>query len=79
MRVLLFASAREAAGCDELECDVTSGATVASAFAQLAATHPRLGELLPSCRAAIDDEFASLDAVIPDGSVLAVLPPVSGG
>jgi len=79
VKVLLFASARDAAGCAEVECDVPERATVQAALERLAAEHPRLVELLPSCRAAIDDDFASRDAVIPEGAVLAVLPPVSGG
>ena len=79
VRVLLFAAAREAAGADRTEIELPEGATVAGAFARLAAAPPRLAGVLPSCRAAVDEEFAPLGSALRDGSVLAVLPPVSGG
>ena len=77
--VLLFAAAREAAGTDRVALDLARGATVADAFGRLAASHPALASVLPSCRAAVDEEFAPRATALRDGATLAVLPPVSGG
>lgn len=77
--MLLFAAAREAAGTDAIGLDLAAGATVADAFASLAASHPRLAAVLPACRAAVDEEFAPRASALRDGATLAVLPPVSGG
>jgi molybdopterin converting factor subunit 1 len=79
VEVRLFASAREAAGTGRTEVEVRAGATVAELFAELAAAHPALGAVLPSCRAAVDEEFAAATHPLHEGAVVAVLPPVSGG
>lgn len=79
VNVLLFAAAREAAGADRLALELERGATVADAFERLAASHPGLAAVLPSCRAALDEEFARPRTALRDGATLAVLPPVSGG
>lgn len=79
VRVLLFAAARDAAGVSETHADLADGANVADAFAALGAAHPRLAAVLPSCVAAVDEEFAPRGAVLRHGATLAVLPPVSGG
>jgi molybdopterin converting factor subunit 1 len=77
--VLLFAAAREAAGRDRLRLDVPDDATVGGLFAVLAAHTPALAPVLPHCRAAVDERFAARDVRLSPGSVVAVLPPVSGG
>jgi molybdopterin converting factor subunit 1 len=79
VRVLLFAAAREKAGTDALELDVEDGATVATLLARLGVTHPDLGPVLPACRTAVDEAFASAATPLTDGCTVAVLPPVSGG
>ncbi len=78
VRILFFAAAREAAGASREEL---SGplATVADLRAALAARHPALAPLLPRCRIAVDEEFAADDAPVPDGSEVALVPPVAGG
>lgn len=77
--VLLFAAAREAAGTGSAALDLADGATVADAFEALAVRHPALRGVLPACRAAVDEEFAPAARRLSPGSVVAVLPPVSGG
>ncbi len=79
VRVLFFAAAREMAGAGAADVEVAGGATVAALFAQLAAEHPRLGDVLHACRAAVDEDFAPPGTVLRDGQTVAVLPPVSGG
>lgn len=77
--VLLFAAAREAAGCERLELQVGDDATVADVFRTLAERSPALSAVLPHCRAALDQRFAARDERVEAASTLAVLPPVSGG
>ncbi len=77
--VLLFAGARERAGTDRLSVELPTGATVRSLFEHLAAEHPSLAAVLPSCRAAVDEEFAQPATPLTGGAVVAILPPVSGG
>ncbi len=82
VRVLLFARPKEVVGAPSVAVDIdaTHGAvTVASVRAALAAAHPRLAPLLPSCRLAVAQELADESAVVPDGAEVALLPPVSGG
>jgi molybdopterin converting factor subunit 1 len=79
IEVLLFAAARERAGAEKLTVDLPAGATAADLWRRLAADRPALAAVLPSCRAAVNKEFAPMSATLRDGAVVAVLPPVSGG
>lgn len=77
--VRLFAAARDAAGASSFTADLCAGATVEHAVAAAAAAHPGLSRVLPTCRFAVDEEFAPRSAALRDGQTVAVLPPVSGG
>ncbi len=79
VEVLLFAAARDRAGTGRMSVELPPGATVARLWERLAAENPALRDVLPSCRAAVDEEFAPRTASLRDGCVVAVLPPVSGG
>jgi molybdopterin converting factor subunit 1 len=79
VQVLLFASAREAAGVASEVLDLPDGATVADARDALSRRHPRLGPTWPSVRFAVGERFASVEDRLETGDVLAVVPPVSGG
>ena len=76
-RLLLFASAREAAG---RERDTVPGTTVCEV---LEAACERYGVdfagLLATCQVWCNGEQAALDTPVDDQDELAVLPPVSGG
>jgi len=77
--VRLYAGLREAAETDRLEVDVARDGDVSGLRAALARTRPDLEGRLASCRFAIDDDFVSDDAPVPDGAVVDAIPPVSGG
>ena len=77
--ILLFGQARETVGAAQLEIEVASPATVASAFAALVAEHPKLAAMERSLLFAINEEYAGREQALNDGDRLAVLPPVSGG
>lgn len=77
VRVLYFASLRDAAGRGE--DTVTTGAdTLRALYAELQARH---GFALPveRLRVAVDGAFARWDDAVRDGSEIAFIPPVSGG
>jgi MoaE-MoaD fusion protein len=79
VQVLLFASAREAAGCASESLELPEGATVSDARDALSRRHPLLDAAWPSVRFAIGERFASIEERLEGGDVLAIVPPVSGG
>jgi molybdopterin converting factor subunit 1 len=79
VEVLFFARARELAGRPQARLSVPEGATVDAAVRRIAEEFPALAAYLGVCRVALDEEFASGTERIGARSVLAVLPPVSGG
>ena len=81
VRLLMFAAAREAAGCGRLEVTATSvGEALAVAEDRLGAA---FGRVVGRCTIFAGDEAVDLarawDVPVPDGTEVAVLPPVSGG
>ncbi|SET54492.1 molybdenum cofactor biosynthesis protein [Stigmatella erecta] len=77
--VLYFAVARERAGLAREELDVADGARVKDVLGLLVARHPALLPLLPHLRVAVDQEFVPVEAPVPPGAELALIPPVAGG
>ncbi len=64
---------------DPLKLTVEDGSSIRAIVAQLTANDARLTRIATHCRFAIDAEYANLDDTIPPNSLLAVLPPMSGG
>lgn len=79
VEVLFFAAARETSGTGRRALELPDGTTVAELMTRLAAETPALRDVLASCRAAVDEEFAVPTATLREGAVVAILPPVSGG
>jgi molybdopterin synthase catalytic subunit len=75
--VLLFASAREAAGATRVSLCLPAGATVGDLAARLYDAYPELGEL--RLRFAVNSAYANPDRVLNDGDEVACIPPVGGG
>ncbi len=75
----LFAVARQRAGCSSVSIELPEPATVADLKRVLAESFPELASLIPSCRIAVDSEYASDDHPVAPSSDLAAIPPVSGG
>ena len=73
-----FAQLRELA-TDRCELVLADDATVADAWAALAARHPAIEPHRPYVRAARNGAYAPWDAPLAEDDVLAFLPPVSGG
>ena len=77
LKVLYFASLRDAAGC-ETENVSTASADARGVYDELRRRHGFA--LLPErIRIAVNGEFAKWDCVLADGDEVAFLPPVSGG
>ncbi|WP_051228933.1 MoaD/ThiS family protein [Paludibacterium yongneupense] len=82
VHILYFARLREILGLGEETLTVAVGSSVASLLAALAAR----GEVWEAelggqrlVRAAINQELAAREAILPDGAELALFPPVTGG
>src|SRR5262245_4681965 len=79
VRVLLFASLREAVGEKTLELELRDRATVADLLAQLEADHPVIARHRGKVLIARNEERAVPSTQLRDGDEIALLPPVSGG
>ena len=83
MRVLLFATAREAVGGQaSLEVPGGAGTTVAEILENLRQAHPSLDRVLRHSRLALNGEYLSRDLTrirLRPTDELAILPPYSGG
>lgn len=79
VEVLFFAVAHDLAGTASTSLELESPATVRDAESALKERFDWFGAKLSSYRIAVDEEFASSDTPLRDGSTLAVIPPVSGG
>lgn len=77
--VRFFAAARDRTGCASCRLALPPSATVRQALDALTERYPALAGLLPHLRVAVDQEFAPLDAPVPQGAELALIPPVAGG
>lgn len=77
--ILLFGTARLAAGRAEMEIELRPGATVRDAFSALAAGIPGLAPMERSLRFAVDMEYADAATPLREGQTLALIPPVQGG
>lgn len=79
LTVRLFAHARDLAGRDALEIDVSEDVTVSAIRTRIAATCPPLANFVTRCAVAIDGEYAVEGDAVPAGAEVALIPPVSGG
>ena len=81
VRVLLFATARQAAGRGELEYEVPpEGISVGALLARLTDDHPGLGRIVPHARLLRNGEYLRGGAgTLRPGDEFAVHPPYSGG
>ena len=77
--VRLFARARELAGAEQLEIELTEPATVGQLKERLQEQCPQLGPLLPQLHVAVGAEYATNDTPLADSADVACFPNVSGG
>ena len=79
VRILAFASARDALGADELDFELPAESDLEALREGLIARHGELRELWPRLAIAIDGRLVHGNADLADGQEVALLPPVSGG
>lgn len=83
VKVLYFAAARERVGTDAEALEVSSGAgggvTVGDVLDAVSRAHPSFAHLRPHVRVAVNQEFSHPEDPVPDGSEVAIIPPVAGG
>jgi molybdopterin converting factor subunit 1 len=77
--IRLFGRLREMAGASELQRDLPAPATVASAWERLSSEFPQIAPYARSISAAVNADFAKMNAPLAAGDEVAFLPPVSGG
>lgn len=77
--VRFFAVARERAGREDDVVEVPQGANVGALLEAVGAKYPRLVEVFPHLRVAVNQEMSDRGRVLADGDEAALIPPVSGG
>ena len=79
VRVLFFGAAREIAGRDEADLNLSAPATSATALEEILSRYPDLRRFGRSLLFAINQEYAREEREVSAGDELAIFPPVSGG
>jgi molybdopterin synthase catalytic subunit len=79
IRLLHFASFREAVGRDEEARDVAAGTRVRDLWAALGGEVPLFARFGTPPPAAVNLEYVPADTVLREGDEVAFLPPVAGG
>eukprot|EP00531_Pseudo-nitzschia_arenysensis_P005839 CAMPEP_0116120516 /NCGR_PEP_ID=MMETSP0329-20121206/3214_1 /TAXON_ID=697910 /ORGANISM="Pseudo-nitzschia arenysensis, Strain B593" /LENGTH=89 /DNA_ID=CAMNT_0003614285 /DNA_START=88 /DNA_END=357 /DNA_ORIENTATION=+ len=85
IKVLFFASAREAAGdVSKANLELQDEATTQSLRTKLAEVYPSLAEMVldeDNLTLALNEEYVTSGQVLPlkDGDTVALIPPISGG
>ena len=79
IRLLAFATARQALSSGEIELDIEAGSTVEDLAEQLRASYPELDAIWSRLAIAVDGDLVDARTPLEEGSEVALLPPVSGG
>ena len=78
VEVMCFAGLRKYFG-NGTSVSVNSGAACSEVIDEMIRMKPEAGEVLSSCRIAVDEEFISPQETIRSGMTLIMIPPSSGG
>lgn len=84
IKVLFFASAREAAGTQEVQLTLHHGDDTSALRTQLAETYPKLAQFVlddDSITLAVNEEYVphGESVALKSGDTVALIPPISGG
>ena len=79
VRIRFFALAKDLAGTNAAQLELPAAASVADLRQRVAERWPALALLSTRVMVAVNSEYATDAAAIPDGSEVALIPPVSGG
>ena len=79
VKILYFATLKDAAGVSQHTFSLPEGADVAMLKEKLSESYPKLELALPNAVIAVNQNFALDDMLIPPNAEIAIFPPVSGG
>ncbi len=79
VKVLFFGVIKDMAGKSGMSFDLEEGARLSDVFERCQANIPGLPQFAGSIALAVNQGYASSDAILKDGDEIALLPPVSGG
>lgn len=79
VRLLFFAVLRDIAGVDERELSLDDGTTANDVWESLRRTYAKLADYVQPPMIAINESYATADAILRDGDELVFIPPVAGG
>lgn len=79
VRLLFFAVLRDITGMNETELALPEGTRARDVWYALRERHEQLAAYTEPPMTAINESYASPDAVLRDGDELAFIPPVAGG
>lgn len=79
IRISYFGPTREAVGASAEVLTIEEGTDIAGLLRRLKGIRPELAHLLPACRVALGDRYASESEVLSAGDEVALIPPVAGG
>lgn len=79
VRVLLFATLRDAVGRGEMSVDLPAGATGADLLDRLGEEHEAVRRHRPVVRLAVNQRYTPAETTLADGDEVALITPVSGG
>jgi molybdopterin synthase catalytic subunit len=79
VRVLYFASFRDAAGREEERRQLPDGSRVEDLWKDLSRSVPTFGRFPAMPPAAVNREYVTADTPLAEGDEVAFLPPVAGG
>jgi molybdopterin converting factor subunit 1 len=79
IRVLLFATLREAVGKNELELEVPPSSTPTEVWNHLVAASPALKDFDNTVMVAVNQEYVQPWVELKPGDEVAFIPPISGG
>lgn len=79
IKVIYFATAREAAATREEQLTVPAGASTADLAAEIVRRHPNLDRVMESARFSINFDLVQVSGQLHDGDEVGVLPPLAGG
>jgi len=79
VRLLFFAVLRDITGSEQRELSVAEGTTARAVWDALRGEYAKLAEYIQPPMVAVNESYASPDAILRDGDELAFIPPVAGG
>ncbi len=79
IRFHFYSICREIAGASEMPFDLPERATLGTALDLLFHQNAKLGAVSPSCLFAIGTSYAAKDAMLSEGDVISMIPPMQGG